>query len=294
LRRQPITIQNIYFGDIETRAFWGRLSESEYFDLNGENDHNLLTGFTFSYSFPSFLKGLTVGINRTMLSKWNDFDYQGFFMLLWPFMDSANTGSDNRDQRLTFSFSYLLPSIGLDFYLEWGRNDFPSNKNLVVRDIFDTEAYAFGVVKNLLFSTSLQGRILIEITRLDSHRTTAQTFYAHHVITQGYTNQGQWLGAGLGTGGNSQYLGFALFYKKGSSELFFQRQAINDDYARYTPGKERNTFISVGINSYYNLFSNFSLFSTVILSRIFNPTHQYNDNSNYWNIYMSFGAKVIF
>ncbi|MDR2410225.1 MAG: capsule assembly Wzi family protein, partial [Bacteroidales bacterium] len=255
LRRQPVKIKNIYLGDIETRAFWGRLSESDYFDTNDENNHNLLTGFTFSYSFPYLLQGFSIGLNRVMLSKWNDNDYQSFFMLLWPFMENSNTGGDNRDQRLTFSFSYLLPVAGLEFYLEWGRNDFPSNKNIVVRDLFDTEAYTFGIVKNLLFTTSLQGKILIEITRLDSHRVTAQTFYAHHVITQGHTNQGQWLGAGLGTGGNSQYLGFTLFYNRGSSELFFQRQAINADYARYTPGKEQKALMIIGANNFFNLFN---------------------------------------
>jgi hypothetical protein len=294
LRRQPVSIKNIYLGDVETRAFWGRLSESEYFDLDDENNHNLLTGFTFSYSFPSVLKGLTIGLNRIMLSKWDDFDYQGVFMLLWPFMESSNTGGDNRDQRLTFSFSYLLPLAGLELYFEWGRNDFPSNENLVVRDLFDTEAYTFGVVKNLLFTASLQGKILIEITHLDSHRVTAQTFYAHHVITQGHTNEGQWLGAGLGTGGNSQYAGFALFYKKGSSELFFQRQAINSDYARYAPGKEHTALMSVGANNYFNLFDHISLFSTFVISRIFNPTHEIDDADIYHNVYASLGVKASF
>jgi hypothetical protein len=294
LRRQPVRIKNIHLGDIETRAFWGKLSESEYFDLDEENNHNLLTGFTLAYSFPSVLKGFTIGLNRIMLSKWDDFDYQGFFMLLWPFMGSSNTGGDSRDQRLTFSFSYLLPPAGLEFYFEWGRNDFPSNKNLVVRDLFDTEAYTFGVVKNLLFTASLQGKILLETTHLDSHRVTPQTFYAHHVVTQGHTNQGQWLGAGLGTGGNSQYVGFALFYKKGSSELFFQRLVINSDYARYTPGKEQKAFISVGANNYHNLFDHIGLFSTFVLSRIFNTTHEIGDADIYRNIYASLGIKASF
>jgi hypothetical protein len=229
-----------------------------------------------------------------MLSKWDDLDYQGFFMLLWPFMESANTGGDNRDQRLTFSFSYLMPVTGLEFYFEWGKNDFPSNKNLVVRDLFDSEAYTFGAVKNLLFTTSLQGKILLEITHTDSYRLSPQSFYVHHIITQGHTNRGQWLGAGLGTGGNSQYAGFALFYKKGSSELFVQRQAINNDYARYTSGKEYKAFMSVGANNYYNLFDHIDLFSTFVLSRIFNTTHEIDDANIYRNIYVSLGAKLTF
>jgi hypothetical protein len=294
LRRQPITIKNIYLGDIETRAFWGRLSESNYFDADDENDHNLLTGFTLSYSFPSFLKGFTIGLNRIMLSKWNDFDYTGFFMLLWPFMGSSNTGYDRRDQRLTFSFSYLIPKAGLELYFEWGRNDFPSNKNLVVREPFDSEAYTFGVVKNLLFNTSLQGKILLEATHLDSYRLTPQSFYVHHVILQGHTNRGQWLGAGLGTGGNSQYLGFTLFFKRGSSELFFQRQAINEDYVRYTPGNEHKIYLSLGSNNYFNLFKNFNLFSTFAFSNISHPTHIQGDTFNWGNIYVSFGAKTTF
>jgi hypothetical protein len=55
-------------------------------------------------------------------------------------------------------------------------------------------------------------------------------FYSHGIITQGYTNRGQWLGAGIGQGGNSQYLGYQLYFPRGSARLFFQRQNPDLDY----------------------------------------------------------------
>jgi hypothetical protein len=61
----------------------------------------------------------------------------------------------------------------------------------------------------------------------------SSTFYAHHIVTQGYTNQGQWLGTGIGTGGNSQYLGFKLYFLKGYGQFFIQRRNPDLDYSWY-------------------------------------------------------------
>jgi hypothetical protein len=300
LRRQPITVPwiNSYIGDIEIRAWWGYLSESDYFDTDSTNNHNLITGFVFAYAPSSLLKGLTVGINRIMLSKWSDADYKSFFSLLQPSIQSAGTGTDERDQRLTIVFDYVVPMAGFEVYFEWGRNDFPSNINYVIRDPFDSEAYTFGILKNLIFNKDLQGRLLFEVARIESHRITPQSFYVHHVITQGHTNRGQWLGAGVGTGGNSQYLGFALFYKKGYCNLFIERQGIDGDYVRYplsgSATKNRKAVISIGVNNYINLLNNIGLFTEIVYSDIFNPTYNQTDYPRSRNFYFSAGLKFVY
>jgi hypothetical protein len=292
IRKQPVTIPklNWYIGDIEARAWWGYLSESDYFDSDSSNDHNLITGLALTYSFPSFLKGFSIGLNRIMLSRWDDMDFSSIFTLLLPFAKYANTGYDERDQRMTFVFDYVFPSLGFEMYFEWGKNDFPSNINLVVRDLFDTEAYTFGAVKNIIFNNSYQGKILFEVTHIDSSRLAPQTFYSHHIITQGHTNGGQWLGAGLGTGGNSQFLGFTLFYKKGYASLFVQRQTIDNDYARYS-NKDLKSIMSIGVNNYISVINHLNLFSEVVYSDTFNPT--YNGERSR-NVSISIGIKSVF
>ena len=55
-------------------------------------------------------------------------------------------------------------------------------------------------------------------------------YYAHGSIQQGYTQNGQILGAGSGYFGNSQYLGFRIYYPKGYTTMFFHRSRPDNNY----------------------------------------------------------------
>ncbi|MDR2021466.1 MAG: capsule assembly Wzi family protein [Treponema sp.] len=291
IRKQPITIRDVYLGDIEARAFWGRLSESDFFDNNSSNDHNLITGFTFAYSFPSLLEGFTIGINRVTLSRWHDRDLSSIYSTVLY----TDTTSDSRDQRAVIFANYLFASVGFEIYFEWGRNDF-STLNAALRDLFDTEAYTIGAAKSFLFNNDLQGKLLLEISRIDSARDWPTTFYAHHLVVQGHTNRGQWLGAGIGTGGNSQYLGFTLFYKKGYADLFIQRQSIDNDYVRYIirDTHYKKALLSFGVDNYINLYKHLGLYTRFVYSLIHNPAYDASNHFKDNNFYISLGIKTVF
>jgi hypothetical protein len=307
LRKQRITLPrlNWHLGDIETRLWWGYLSESDYFDNDSGNDHNLITGFAIAYSPPYFFKGFTIGFNRIMLSQWNDFDYTSIFSLLAPSMEKS-AGEDRRDQRASLVFSYIFPNVGAEVYFEWARNDFTAITDHLVQYPFHSQAYTFGIRKNFLFLSNLQGELLLEITNLESSRDFEfewpTTFYAHHIITQGHTNRGQWLGAGTGTGGNSQYLGFAFFYNKGYFNLFAQRKSIDNDYIWFMHMGEpiaiksqdewkMKAQFSLGVNNVIYINKSFGFFSDIIFSNIFKPTYkEYEPPIHNW--YFSVGMKI--
>jgi len=230
-------------GLFETRAFWGYLSESDWFDNDSSNDHNLLTGVTFSYA-PPFAKNLTFGLHRTMLSKWDAMDYVGIFTLLWPFIDES-AGSDERDQRFSLTISYLIPQYGFLVYLEWSKNDFSSPVDLLIRYPFHAQAYNWGLSKNISL-LGIPSTLNIEFSQLESSRDYEflwnTTFYAHHQVKQGYTNGGQWLGAGMGTGGNAQSLAVNIKPSWGLVKVDFSRQNIDNDYIWFMNfGEEINT-----------------------------------------------------
>jgi hypothetical protein len=313
LRRQSMIIprRNWNLGDIEFRAWWGYLSESDWFDNDSSNDHNLITGFAIAYSFPSLLKGLTIGFNRIMLSKWNDMNFSSIFTLLWPNMNSG-AGSDQNDQRASLIIDYLLPIAGINIYLEWGRNDF-SSMNQVFRYPFHTQGYSLGIIKSLSISSSINGEILLEISNLECSQdydrllTWYSTFYSHRIITQGHTNRGQWLGAGIGTGGNSQYLGFKLYFPKGYGSLFFQRRNPDLDYTWYIDSKNSDghnaewsmrTFLDFGISGYYSLTSGFSISGLLVLRDEHNPLNRNSPDSSKsihrYNVYVATAAKFTF
>jgi len=318
LRRQKLIIPllNWYIGDLEFRAWWGYLSESGYFDNDSSNDHNLLTGIAAAYSLPSVFKGLTIGFNRIMLSKWDAMNTGAVFTLLWPVMDSKEGfGDDENDQRASIVIDYILPIAGINLYLEWGRNDFSPNKEFVIRYPFHTEAFTVGVKKTIPFTGSIKGEVLLEISKLEGSQDYDRlipwgtTFYAHHIITQGHTNRGQWLGAGMGTGGNSQYLGFKLYFPKGFGTLFVQRRNPDLDYTWYIDTRKYpdiavsqivegniRTFIDIGITGSYYFTPNLRVSNSIIFRDEHNPLNKsvsLTDHSSVhrYNAYLSASIK---
>ena len=321
LRKQKILIKGIDFGDIETRLWWGKLTESDYFDNDESNNTNLISGFSLSYSFP-FLKTLTFGFTRTMLSKFADISGYTLFGILIPGL-GTDGGSDNSDGRASFTFDWLFQKIGLDIYCEWAKNDFSPGLEYYLKYPFHTSAWTIGLKKNLFTKAKFASSVIFEINKLEcSHdydfifSENGATFYGHHMITQGYTNKGQFLGAGIGTGGNSQYLGFKFYYPKGFSTFFIQRRNPDLDYtywldaketehAKYVAGKgtywpvESNirAEMSYGINSCYYLRDKIRLNGEFVLTDEMNPTNKSTEDFktiHRINLHISFGIKYIF
>ena len=87
--------------------------------------------------------------------------------------------------------------------------------------------FTFGMKKGFDFNKKLKGLLVFEWNNTEmSQDMQVQWDYSfgfHHRITQGYTNRGQWLGSGIGYGGNSQYAGFELYYQKGKTSFFLHR-----------------------------------------------------------------------
>jgi hypothetical protein len=296
LRRQPIILPwlNWYIGDIEAHAWWGYLSESDFFDNDNSNDHNLITGFSIAYGLPGVLQGLSIGLNRIMLSKWEDIGPYSLLTPFWPSFIGHAAGADKNDQRASIVFNYLLPKLCLGIYFEWARNDYSPTLDLLIRYPFHTEAYTFGIRKSLTINNFLSGEIMLEITALEGSKDYDRiigwttTFYAHHQIAQGHTNKGQWLGAGIGTGGNSQYLGFKLYFPKGYGQIFIQRRNPDLDYTwyidskKYPPSGETNSiaesniraFLDFGLSGLYWITNDISILGSFVFRDEHNPLNE--------------------
>ncbi|AEF85693.1 hypothetical protein TREPR_2370 [Treponema primitia ZAS-2] len=314
LRKQRMVIPklNWYLGDIETRAWMGYLSESNWFDNDSSNDHNLITGFSIAYGVP-FLSGLSIGFNRIMLSKWNAMNYEAITTILWPFME-IDAGYDENDQRASVIIDYILPIAGLDIFFEWGKNDFSPNFDHFLRYPFHTEGYTVGIKKSVPITNTLKGEILLEITNLECSQDYDRlinwysTFYAHHIITQGHTNQGQWLGAGIGTGGNSQYLGFKLYYPKGYGNIFLQRRNPDLDHSYFIESRTYGNaegiplgniraFLDIGISGLYYINHNMSISSSLVFRDEHNPLSKsisFLSSSHRYNVYITTSLKYSF
>ncbi len=236
IRKQKLEFRDWNLGTVEFRYWLGQLTESDYFDNNQNNNKNLIAGLTMAYEIP-FIPGFILAFNRTMLSKWDNLNGYTTLSLLIPAM-KEHMGYDESDQRASVSFEYFIPKGGIDLYFEWGKNDYNSGIDTLIRYPFHTQAITAGFKKNIDYPSfpDLSSQLIFELTYLESSMDyhffydwggNGNNFYTHARIKQGYTNRGQYLGAGIGSGGNSQYVAYKLFYPKGYTSFFIQR--VNPD-----------------------------------------------------------------
>lgn len=306
LRRTAINLPYFgrYIGDIEFRIWTGYLSESNYFDNNDENDHNMLHGLTFSYA-PSFLPGLVLSANRTCLVKWKLENLR----YIIPLSENTFIGETGlgEDQKMSLAACWSFPEVGFEVYGELGRDDFAAAG---MKYPFHSMTYTVGLQKGMVLSTkfSLYGKLLFEWNNTEMSQDFQfqwpYNFGFHHQITQGYTNGGQWLGSGIGYGGNSQYLGYTVYYPKGSILLYLHRYNPDNNFLyKDTIGtatiKDDNrffswkTFFAGGVSTETFIDPKVRMHAGVALVQVRNPLYLVKAKTEY-NFNASLGIKYLF
>jgi len=297
LRRQRVILPWLgwYLGDIETRLWVGQLTESGYFDNDDSNNYTMIHGLAFAYA-PPFLPGLTLFANRICLVPW-----------AWENLKFILPSEENtmEDQKASFGFSWLFPQVSLEIYGELGIDDFVPNgfsfrfplnfPHGYIRYPFHTMMYTVGLKKVIPVTKTrnIYGVLFFEWNSMEMSQDFQFQWpyspYFHYPIIHGYTNRGQWLGAGTGWGGNSQYLKFKLYYPKGSSSVFVNRNNPDNNfiyskavYEVATPELERQFFkswkanFSTGIDTNYFITNVLSLGGGFIYNLIINPYYYFN------------------
>ena len=227
-------------GKIEANLIHGLLYESEYFDVDTENDNRYLTGLFVAYQ-PSFLKDLTLGFNRVMYKQTQYFDTGDLFSLFYnndsdTLTSGRSTGNDAFDGIASFTLEWKLPNSGFRTYLEYARNDFTGSiRTSLIEPEGGQRAYTIGFEKAIITPKGYVLYIQYEHTNLSRgpvivYRSVDSSYYTHGVNRQGYTHNGQIIGAGIGPGGSSDNLGLKLIKNDSRIGLLVQRIEANRDY----------------------------------------------------------------
>lgn len=229
-------------GDIEFRGYWGILRESEYFDSNSENDYRFFTGWALGYR-PSFLKDISIGISRFLYRDAKDDGGLGIKDYLAAFSpeilerkNPIQVGGQNDlyDQMASLTLRWSLPKEGLEFYLEYAKNDFPGAFATLFENPDRSRGFNLGFIK--ISELKNGGKLLVnyEHTNLaknqTGHITVTPSYYVHSVIPQGYTNNGQIMGAAVGPGANADFLRVNYYNKNYILGFNYHRNRHNDDY----------------------------------------------------------------
>lgn len=295
-----------YLGEIEGRAWLGYLTESDYFDNDSTNNHRQLTGFSVAYS-PSILPGFTIGANKICINYWKDKSAK----YLNPLYSTNGSQTGNRideDQKMSLFTTWKFPQVGFEVYGEFGVDDY-TGKGFA--NPFHTAIYTVGVKKELSFfkrfqKFNIRPEIIFEWSNFEMSQDfqlqwNYMGYYSHGFIAQGYTQNGQILGAGSGYFGTSQYIALRTYFSKGNITLFLHYNRPDSNYLNNfgvnTSSNDWNNSIThqheqygcykairtYGINVQYFITQNFLIGAEFNTSWVIYP--EYNDNNGYRNNY---------
>ncbi|MGE0160039.1 MAG: capsule assembly Wzi family protein [Gemmatimonadales bacterium] len=291
-------------GGFEARWIWGRLQQSNWFDPTTTSTRRFITGIAAAYS-PSFVGGLSLGFARMfyVLVPPTGVPIGDYFAVLRGVRKKAlassqtPTGDDEHDQLISFFGRWVLVDSGFEVYWEWARNDHSWSLRDFMLQPEHSQAYTLGLRKTWERSGNRLGVLTAELTHLEADPTFQLrgkgTYYAHHIVTQGYTQRGQIIGAAVGPGGNAQYLAFDVYRPSGRLGISFERH-VHDNDAYYDWAAAHNQTICCNDVS-FNLggsalffVDDFDLGGGVIVTREYN---RYFYGLDLWNLNLSFSAR---
>ncbi|MBA3656688.1 MAG: hypothetical protein H0W69_04970 [Gemmatimonadaceae bacterium] len=223
---------NIGIGRLGLEAFWGRATESDYFDSDPTNDHDMISSSLITF-VPHGTRGLTLAFGRTFTLPWDSVGTRTFTRLLQPFLAKSLSTTSNPqghsvdDQRLSFLARYVLPASQFELYGEWAREDASYDTPDLISELEHSSGHVIGLVKGFNKTSDSFNRFYAEVTNLQSLRQDRPgirpnaPFYLH--APHGHTQRGQLLGASIGPGGESQLVGMDFFRKWGLGGFFLER-----------------------------------------------------------------------
>ena len=241
---------------------------------------------------PKLIKGLSVGVVRVVQEPESVIQYNNQYFPLINNVARANDTNYNieqdRDQYGDFFVRYLMQPANAEFYMEWGRNDAFFNLRDAIQRLDHSRAYTLGFQKLFKVNTNKTKywQLVSEYTRMQQAPSwpllTAGTWYVHSRAVQGYTNEGQIMGATLGLGGNGQTMRISKF--DGLKRYAFQLNRVThdavyfEDALAYTnPGLTK--WVDYGFRVMADMpYKGLILSGTVGFKRSFN--YQYQQPSN--------------
>jgi hypothetical protein len=306
-------------GRLENSGFAPLVPDHSFFGTNlyirKPNNWRYLTGIVFTWQ-PKWMPGLFLGFDQSSQTYGKDLsgikDYLPLFSSTKQ-VKAPDNPINKQDQRSAVFMRWIWTQEHAEIYFEFGHNNNTNDftQNLLSPD--KSRAYIFGLRKILPFNRSRNENILIgiEVTQLQENDINnikqGYEWYVNKNIRQGYTNQGEMLGAGIGPGGNLQSLNVSWI--KGLKKLGIQieRYTHNDDfyyYAYYDSFDFRRhwvdlSFAANGEWNYKNLIFNAKLQGIQSLNYQWylkqNPGDPYFVNGiNAFNIQVQLGATYRF
>lgn len=288
------------------------------------SDWRYLNAMTLTWQ-PRWVPGLSVGAARSFILYSKDINfgnYRSFFPLLEPVYkvqvggDAADTIPSN--QNASVFARWVMPESKMEFYLEYGKEDHNWDFNDLMQEPDYLRAYVVGFRKLFPFFNRKNEYFDLHLEMTEFSKTVHGNYRSYHGAggwythgQHGYTHQGQYLGAGIGTGSNLQSLTMSWVkeLKKISLELYRLNHEDNiwATFTRYTPyGNIQTHWIDLGGAlaadwDYKKLLFNVKLQTVGTINYMFlydpipsNPPSPWDKGLLRWNVHAAASVAYLF
>lgn len=262
-------------GSFETQVIGGKLEASGIVQnflgyWPKPNDWRYLSGFVFTYQ-PKWIPGLFLGFDRSFIIYKGEMGHGfGDYFPVFSGVTKNNFsveggGSDKedqkiRDQRLSLFARWLMPQNNVEIYFQYGREDHSKDLRDAVSEPEHSRAYVAGFRKLIaLDRTNEFIQIGLEYLKEESPADVSVraegSWYAHTQVRDGYTNQGQIIGAGIAPGSN--LLSLDVSWVKGLNRIGLQLERYVHNAVLYEQvieqnKVEKNPWTDLGITAKYD------------------------------------------
>lgn len=239
-------------GSFEAQLIAGRLENSGFEPLSPSRNYfnnplyaprnnawRYLSGMVLTWQ-PKWITGLFLGATQTKQLYNTNLSGLGSYL---PFFSTVKKVTAdpaiNKESKLGSLFMrwVWLPEHA-EMYFEFAKDNNTNDLRNELLQPEDSRAYTFGLRK-IMSLTSANGNVMVSIEATQIQETSlvkvadAESFYVNKYIRQGYTNNGQELGAGIGPGGNLQSLDVSWIKGLKRIGIQLERYLHNNDFYYY-------------------------------------------------------------
>lgn len=256
-----------FLGSFEGQLLIGRLESSnqaptQIEDLNSSyfstlnSDWRYLNAVMLSFT-PKWIPSLTLGYTRTYqyYNETRPDDLKGWLPILEPmakenlFKNGNSVEYDDRaqSQQISIFGRYKVTKAKAEVYFQFGRRDHALNWREFIMTPEHARAYQVGFIKladlpNTAKFLQIRGEITHQqesVNRYLRYDLNGGLTWHTHGQVRGFTNYGQPLGVGIGTGSNVQTIEVSLVEDWKKLGILFERLENNQDFYYRAFGQQR-------------------------------------------------------
>lgn len=220
-------------GSFDAQWVLGRLAESAYFDSASSDNWRSLSGAVIAWTPPGDTV-ITIGVARLALATMNGpwlHVGSAFDVLRSAGHADVDTGralpNPGRDQITSFFGRWLFPTAGFEAYVEWARFEEPRSLRDFLESPGHSEGYTIGVQWAHPLDSTRAVQLQSEASYLEPDPSLrvrpVSTTYTSRGVPQGFTQEGQALGAAIGPGASSQWLAGDVFARRWRAGMYLGR-----------------------------------------------------------------------